>query len=52
MQMAACVLVGIGSVRLLIEFIAVLEDISTVFNRLATGNVTMKGGKAGIHLRM
>ena len=50
--MAACVLVGIGTVRLLIEFIAVLENISTVFNGLTTGNITMKGRKAGIHLRM
>ena len=51
-KMAAGVLVGVRAVRLLVEFLAVFEDVSTIFRGLTTGNVTMKRGKASVNRSM
>ena len=52
MQMAACVLVGVGAVRLLVELLAVLEDVGAVFGGLSTGDITVERGEAGIYACM
>ena len=52
MQMTTCVLVGVGAVRLLVELLAVLEDVGTVFGGLSTGDITVERGEASVYLRV
>ena len=50
MQMAACVLVGVGAVRLLVELLTVLEDVGAVFLTRTVSYITMKRRKTRIYL--
>ena len=50
MQMTACVLVGVGAVRLLVELLTVLEDVGAVFRGLSTGDIAVKRGETGVYL--
>ena len=50
MQMTACVLVGVGAVRLLVELLAVLENVGAVFRGLSTGDIAMERGEASVKL--
>ena len=52
MQVAASVLVGVRAIFLLVELLAVLEDVSAVFLAFAIGNITVKRGKTSVHLRV